>query len=299
MPENPDVRPTSPLSRAPPRGCDVKFYLIVAKGKHRGTPIPIEVDLFMIGGDQLCQLRCQHPEVAGQHCALVSRGKKVFVQDLGSDHPTLVNGSPIPPGEEWPLHKGDRLAVGPLEFLVNIREKAAGSRKDLEDWASQALDEDTGPKKSAVQEIYEAAGVPERFHDEAAKAAAALIDQLQARKGTVRGRLRISKEGEVTVVRILDAYLVESAELTHLRRELEENLGGKGQRVLLDCKDVRRMSTAGVFLFAQFAQWLRQRSSTVAVCRLRPELESMMSDMRDVCPVRVFREKDAAVAAWW
>lgn len=276
----------------------MKFFLIVAKGKHRGTPIPVEVDLFMIGGDRLCQLRCQHPEMAPQHCALVTRDKKVFVQDLGSGLTTTVNGEPVPAGEEWPLHKGDKLAVGPLAFMVNFREKI-GSKKDLEDWASKALDEDSGPKKSAIQHLYEAYGEADRFHDEASQAAAAAISKLQAMKGEVHGRLRISREGDITIVRIMDAYLVEEAEVAHLRKELQENLDARGLRVLLDCKDVRRMSTTGVYQLSQFAQWLRQRSSTMAVCRLRSELESMMHDLQRLFSVKVFRDKEAAGKAWW
>lgn len=276
----------------------MKFFLIVAKGKHRGTPIPVEIDLFMIGSDRSCQLRCQDDRMAPQHCALLTRDKKVFVQDLGSGLVTTVNGEPVPPGEEWPLHKGDRLAVGPLAFLVNFREKG-GSRKDLEDWASKALDEDSGPKKSAIQHLYEVHGEADRYHDEAAQAAAAAINKLQAMKGQVHGRLRVSREADITIVRILDAYLVEEAEVAHLRKELQENLDGRGLRVLLDCKDVRRMSTSGVYQLSQFAQWLRARSSTMAVCRLRPELETMLRDLQRLFSVKVFRDKEAAGKAWW
>ena len=35
----------------------MKFYLIVAKGSKQGLPIPITVDLFLIGSDKMCQLR--------------------------------------------------------------------------------------------------------------------------------------------------------------------------------------------------------------------------------------------------
>src|SRR6267378_133355 len=112
----------------------MKFYLIVAKGRKQGFPIPITVDLFMIGSAKVCQLRPRHKKIGPQQCALVRRERKIFVRDLGSEHPTLVNGSLVPPGDEWPLHAGDRLEIGPLEFVVQFRERAL-SQRDLEEWA--------------------------------------------------------------------------------------------------------------------------------------------------------------------
>ena len=34
----------------------MKFFLIVAKGKKQGMPIPVEIDLFLIGSGPVCQL---------------------------------------------------------------------------------------------------------------------------------------------------------------------------------------------------------------------------------------------------
>src|SRR5204862_797039 len=98
----------------------MKLYLIVAKGKKQGLPIPITVDLFLMGSDKVCQLHSDREGIGGQHCALVTRARKVFIRDLDSGKPTLVNGSLVPPGEEWPLHAGDRLQLGPLEFTVQF-----------------------------------------------------------------------------------------------------------------------------------------------------------------------------------
>lgn len=276
----------------------MKFVLIVAKGKHRGMPIPIEVDLFLIGSDQACQLRAHHPDVGRQHCALVTHGKRVFVRDLDSGKPTLVNGRPMPPSEEWPLHKGDRIAAGPLEFLVSFHEKPL-SRRDMDDWALRVLDEDTGPKKTVMQELAEMEGRPYEYRDPAAEAAAAMLSQLQAMKGVVHGRLRISQEAGVTVVRVNETYLVEPAELSMLKKELQDNLGGRNLRVLLDLKTVRRMSAAAVNLFGELARWLRERGSCLAFCRLRPDLAGMLYDLESVFHFRVFNDRTDALSARW
>lgn len=276
----------------------MKYVLIVAKGKHRGMPIPIEVDLFVIGSGQVCQLRAQHPGLGEQHCALVMRGRKVFIRDLGSGKTTTVNGELIPSSEEWPVHKGDRLGVGPFEFKISFHEKQL-SQRDLEEWALKALDEDTGPKKSAFEEIDEAMTEAAREHNDAAKAAGAMIGALQAQKGVVRGRLRISREGAITIVRLNDIYLVEDAELNHLKKELHANLDVQNLKVLLDMKNVRRMSSSAVSLFGELSHWLRTHGSTLALCRLRPELAGMLIDLQSVFNFRIFPDKAIAMGAKW
>src|SRR5262245_33571086 len=197
----------------------MKFYLIVARGKHQGLPIPIEVDLFMVGSDAACQLRSVHPTVGERHCAFITRDRKVFIRDMGSGEPTLVNDDAIPENAEWPLHAGDRIKVGPLEFVIQLREMAL-SQRDLEEWALRCLDEAQSTKKMhIVDELVLAANSKTRAVD-ASQAAAVILDKLNAQRGVVRGRLRISREGMITIVRINDTYLVDESELALISKEL-------------------------------------------------------------------------------
>src|SRR5260370_8764785 len=98
----------------------MKYCLIVAKGKHQGTPIPVTVDLFMIGSGRMCQMRTKVDGIAEQHCCLVMRGKKVFVRHLGSGFSTVLNTELVPTAAQWPLHAGDMIAVGPLAFRTQF-----------------------------------------------------------------------------------------------------------------------------------------------------------------------------------
>lgn len=276
----------------------MKFYLIVSKGKHRGLPIPIHVDLFMIGSEKACQLRAQHPDMGAQQCAMVVRGKKVFIRDLGSGKKTTVNGEEVPGSEEWPLHKNDLVAAGPLEFRVSFHERKL-SRRDLEEWALKTLDDDTGPKTSAFEEFDSAMNSAAADHDDAASAAGAILGKASALKGVVRGRLRIAREGAITIVRINDVYMVEEAELLHIKKELQDNLNVPNLKVLLDLKNVRRMSSAAVGLFAEFDGWLKKSGGRLALCRLRPELAGMVDDLRNVFNLKVFDDKVQALAGKW
>jgi anti-anti-sigma regulatory factor len=276
----------------------MKFYLIVAKGKHQGLPIPIEVDLFLIGSDKMCQLRSQAEGIGVQHCAFVTRERKVFIRDMGSGEFTYVNDEPLPEHSEWPLHAGDQIRVGPLEFMIQFREKPL-SQRDLEEWALRCLDESAGEKsKHVIDELEMQANTRSRSLD-AAQAAAAILDKLNAQRGIVRGRLRISREGYITIVRINDIYLVEEAELALINKELHDNLNHPNLRVLLDFKNVRRMSSTAAQMFAELASWLRRQNSSLAICRLRPELRTALQSLHVTESVPTFADKPSALVGVW
>lgn len=265
----------------------MKFYLIVAKGSKQGMPIPVTVDLFIVGSDRECQLRKR--SLGPKHCAFVTRSKKVFVRDMDSGKPTLVNGSAIPTGAEWPLHTGDRIAIGTLEFLVEFREHAL-AQKDLEEWAMRCLDniklgEEDDPFQSAK-------------YKSAASAAESIFSKLNALKGEVKGRMRVSVDHDVTIVRFNDAILVDESEIAMIKKELCDNLSKPNLRVLIDLKNTRRLSSAAVMMLADFYRWLRPWGSTLALCRIRAELMSAMS-MLHVEKVPVFKDKKSALEGDW
>jgi len=268
----------------------MKFYLIVAKGTKKGMPIPISVDLFLIGSDKICQLR--KDGLGLKHCALVTRDKKVFVRDFGTDHPTLVNGTVIPTGQEWPLHAGDHIEVGPLEFMIQYREHAL-SQRDLEEWAASCLDKNTEQKIFDDEED----NVFHR-HSSASSAAQAMIEKLNRMKGLVVGRLRIGIEQGVTVVRLNDRNLVEESEIALIKQELCDKLNRPNLRILLDLKNVRRMSSAGVLMLADFYRWLKPWGSSMAICRIRSEIAGMLETL-GVETIRKFPDKRAALTAKW
>jgi anti-anti-sigma regulatory factor len=274
----------------------MKFYLIVAKGKKQGMPIPISVDLFLLGSDKVCQLRSHLEGIGSQQCALVSRERKVFIRDLNSGNPTLVNGSLVPPGGEWPLHAGDRLQVGKLEFMIQFREKPL-SQRDLEEWALRCLDHSSDRE---FDDPDEAISTPvDRRADTPAQAAASIIDRLQARRGEVRGRLRIGRDSGVTIVRFNDRYLVEEAEIALVKKELYDNLAYPNLRVLLDCKNVRRMSTAAVTMIDEVHAWLRPWGSKLALCRVRPEVQDILPQLNLRVPIPHYPDKHLALNSKW
>lgn len=275
----------------------MKFYLIVAKGKKQGLPVPIEVDLFVIGSAKSCQLRAVHDDIGEQHCALVMRDRKVFVRDLNSGHATIVNGDSIPDSAEWPLHAGDLIQIGPLSFMIQFREKEL-SKKDLEEWALKCLDLDSSRKITAMDRL-EAATSEAKKMDDASSAASAILDRLSAQRGIVKGRLRISRESGVTIVRVNDAFLVQEAELSLINKELHDNLNRPNLKILLDMKNVRRMSSAAAHMFGEMLTWLRPFGSKLAMARLRPDIEEMLKTFPATQRIPFFPDKAVALTGQW
>jgi hypothetical protein len=273
----------------------MKLYLIVAKGKQQGTPIRVDNELFMLGSSGMCQLRSRLVGVGPEHCVITNRDRKVFVRDLGSGETTLVNGEVLPPDTAWPLHAGDMLTMGPLEFMVQFSE-APMSQKDVEEWALKCLDANDRDQ-DVVEDLNMMARKEKAIN--AARAAEAIIDRLNAQRGLVKGRLRIGLEMGVTVVRINDAYLVDEEELALIEKEIRENLTKPNLRVLLDFKNVRRCATKAVQMVGELASWLASWGSTFAVCRIRPELRDTLLSLPQLKDVRVFTEKTDALGARW
>jgi anti-anti-sigma regulatory factor len=265
----------------------MKFYLIVAKGAKQGMPIPITIDLFLLGSEKMCQLR--NVNLGPKHCALVTRDKKVFVRDFDSGKPTLVNGTVISPGEEWPLHAGDRIVVGNLEFMIQYREKPL-SQKDLEEWAAGCLDQDGAREIDEEDEM--------RPPTNASSAAQGIIDRLSAQRGLIKGRLRVGVDGAVTTIRFNDNRLVEESEIASLKQEICANVSKPNLRVLMDLKNVKRLSTAAAMMISDVNRWLRHRGSSMAICRIRPELQEILRVL-EVENIQRYPDKKTALASKW
>jgi len=266
----------------------MKFFLIVAKGRKRGLPIPVEVDLFLIGSDPMCQLRKR--TLGPKQCAFVTRAKKVFVRDMNSGLETLVNGSAIPTGGEWPVYSGDVVTAGSLEFMVQFTDHER-SQKDTEEWANKCLD---------VRKEEETDDEPriDTRHISAVAAAASILNRLNDLKGSVKDRLRIAVDRGVTVVRLSDVMLLDESEIAATKKALCDNLNRTNLRVLLDLKNIRKLSSNAVSMLGEFHRWLQQWGSRLALCRIRPELESAFS-MFQIDGIPVFKDKTTAIESKW
>lgn len=275
----------------------MKLYLIVAKGNRRGLPIPIVGDLFLMGSDDMCQLRSKMQGIAPQHCALNPREKKVFIRDMGQGGETFVNRKLVPPGAEWPLHAGDHITVGPLEFLVQFNEKQL-SQKDAEEWALRALDEDTSRVLVGTED--DSLIPASRPNENASNAAANILDRLQLQKGVVKGRLRVAIDEGILILRFNDMYLVEESEISFIRKELLDHIQNrKGVKALLDFKNVRRMSSSAGEMILEVYRRVRSQSGKLAICRVRQDMHAMLRTLNVLPTIPYFIDRKHAAKEKW
>jgi predicted component of type VI protein secretion system len=100
--------------------------VVLTAGKWRGKSILVKQLPFLIGRDPAYHLRPTSALVSNRHCALLARGGKVYVRDLGSTNGTILNGEKITGERE--LHTNDGLRVGPVDFDVFIESSPSVSQ---------------------------------------------------------------------------------------------------------------------------------------------------------------------------
>ena len=96
--------------------------LVVASGSRAGQAIPIAGERFVIGRADDCNLKPRSELISRYHCEIFIDEGEVFVRDMGSKNGVFLNENKITQTNS--LKNGDKLAIGPLEFFVNITIEA-------------------------------------------------------------------------------------------------------------------------------------------------------------------------------
>ena len=94
---------------------DVKLVTFKPNGERKD--FPLDNPAVALGRGEGCDLRVPILSVSRRHCELTVADDQVIARDLGSANGTYVNNERI---EEIPLKAGDRLAIGPVIFTVEI-----------------------------------------------------------------------------------------------------------------------------------------------------------------------------------
>lgn len=94
---------------------DVKLVMFRPNGDRKDVPVAKE--LVVLGRGEECDLRIPLGDVSRRHCEISLSQEQVSVKDLASANGTYVNSKRV---NESPLAAGDRLAIGPVVFTVQI-----------------------------------------------------------------------------------------------------------------------------------------------------------------------------------
>ncbi|MBX7259505.1 MAG: sigma 54-interacting transcriptional regulator [Candidatus Hydrogenedentes bacterium] len=100
------------------------FQLICAVGSSKGTAHLVEHGGLTIGREPGCDIVLSDPLVSRRHCRVQSKDTGLWIEDLGSRNPTLVNGLPV---ERQSLRIGDEISVGGVLYLVGACARSVES----------------------------------------------------------------------------------------------------------------------------------------------------------------------------
>lgn len=89
--------------------------LVIVKGGPKGRMIALRDGQTLVGRAKGCKLRLVAGDVSRRHCLLTLTGDRLKVEDLGSVNGFVVNG--VRRRDSAWLMPGDRLRIGPVEFL--------------------------------------------------------------------------------------------------------------------------------------------------------------------------------------
>jgi diguanylate cyclase (GGDEF)-like protein len=89
--------------------------ITVMTGMSAGRVFPLDTkNEFVIGRSRHADIRIEDPGVSREHCRLLRRDGRVYVEDLSSRNGTLLNGDRV---ARVPLEPGDRVQLGPATIL--------------------------------------------------------------------------------------------------------------------------------------------------------------------------------------
>ncbi len=96
----------------------MKVVLVMFTSEGERRDVPVKHSSVTLGRDSACDIRVPISAVSRKHCRIEVSDDGVTVTDLGSRNGTYRNEDQI--SEPQPLEAGDRLAVGPIVFTVQI-----------------------------------------------------------------------------------------------------------------------------------------------------------------------------------
>ena len=192
----------------------MEVQLVVASGSKAGQVIPITGSKFIIGRADDCNLKPRSELISRYHCAVISEEGYVAIRDLGSKNGVYLNGERVP--LEGELKNGDKLSVGPLEFVVNL---SVGMK---------------GAKKSKVQSIEQVVARTVEIGEAAAKASAeAVVEEVVspvAEKAVVVKK-SVQKPVQAAVKAVVQPTVAKIEEVEEVIEEEEEEESSTGTNI--------------------------------------------------------------------
>ncbi|MFA6242632.1 MAG: sigma 54-interacting transcriptional regulator [Candidatus Hydrogenedentales bacterium] len=110
------------------------FQLVCVAGNRRGAAYSVNAEDLNVGRDLGCEIVLPDPLVSRRHCRIFLVETELWIEDLGSRNPAMVNGIPL---QKQQLRLGDEVTVGAHRFLVVQTPLCTADFEDGEDGISQ------------------------------------------------------------------------------------------------------------------------------------------------------------------
>lgn len=208
----------------------MRFSLMVVQGSGQGKEIPVNKAEFTIGRDAGCNLRPASQHVSKRHCALRVRGEQVFIEDFKSTNGTFVNDEQLQGERE--IHDGDRVKVGPLDFVVKLEgaqaEKPTQVEKETQATAAAAKAPATAPKAAAPPKAPAKPAPAAKPHAQPKPAAGKDAKAVEALDEDAIGSMLLSLSDEQGDVNDSDSFAQGSTVMQVLKPEEIEQLQNAG-----------------------------------------------------------------------
>ena len=93
-----------------------KIYLL--NGPLRGQSFDLKGEAMLLGRASENDIQIKDHSVSRKHARILNKGKKLFIEDLGSQNGTWIEGIPVEPGEALELHEGILVSIGNILFSL-------------------------------------------------------------------------------------------------------------------------------------------------------------------------------------
>ena len=95
------------------------------------TPVCVQLLInkpeFILGKSDNCDgVLSFNDEISHEHCKIIWKDGQYYLIDLHSTNGTCLNDAVLTPGQEYPLHAGDRLRLSASTFVIEQIYSAAG-----------------------------------------------------------------------------------------------------------------------------------------------------------------------------
>ena len=117
----------------------------------------------VIGRGSDCNLRLSAPQMSRRHCFLRVGRDGVSVTDLDSSNGTYVDNKRIKPGERVELKTGSILTLGPVNFIVHLKDDSGSTTKSEGERSHKTTKSGSGASESSTIVSSAAAIIAEEF----------------------------------------------------------------------------------------------------------------------------------------